>query len=231
MDRQVRRKLAMATSVRSFSRAHPSTDASYTVVLDRLNGTISRIEQLAKQQEGGYASKHAATARRADLRRRLQAGLLRHLVTVAEDVGSEVPAVGEKFRIPKANANHAAFRASASEMLDQARVNQEVLVKHGMSATLLDDLDAAIKEFDASLEETHGGRQSHVAARAEMKTLCDEIMRLVGMLDGFNRYRFHRDPELIVAWKSAKHIVTGPEPKDDEATVPPSSPGVEKPAA
>jgi hypothetical protein len=221
----------MATSVRTFSRAHPSADASYTLVLDRLDGTITRIEGLAKQQEGGYRSKHSAAVRRTDLRRRLQAGLLRLLVTAAEDVGSEAPAVGEKFRIPKSNATHAAFRASASEMLDSARANQELLVKHGMSATLLDELDTAVKEFDASLAETDDGKQSHVAARAEMKALSDEIMRLVGMLDGFNRYRFHRDPELIVAWESAKHVVSGPQPKEAEPTTIPVPPVVEKPAA
>jgi hypothetical protein len=109
-------------------------------------------------------------------------------------------------------------------MLEQARANQDVLVKHGMSATLLDELDAAVKEFDASLAETNDGKQSHVSARAEMKELCDEIMLLVGMLDGYNRYRFHRDPELIVAWESAKRIQGGPEPKQD-------APVVEKPAA
>jgi hypothetical protein len=214
----------MATSVRAFSRSHPSADTSYTLVLDRLDGTIVRIEELAKQQEGGYASKHSAAVRRADLRRQLQGGLLRHLVTVAEDVGAEEPAVGERFRIPRSNVPHTGFRARASEMLEQAKSNQEILLKHGMSATLVDDLTAALKEFDASLAETDDGKQSHVAARAEMKTLTDEIMRLVGMLDGFNRYRFHRDPELIVAWESAKRVVSGPEPK--------AEPGeVEKPAA
>ena len=104
----------MATSVRTFSRAHPSPDASYTLVLDRLDGTISRIEELAKQQEGGYVSKHSASVRRTDLRRRLQIGLLRHLVTAADDVGSEAPAVAEKFGIPNSNATHIAFRISAS---------------------------------------------------------------------------------------------------------------------
>jgi hypothetical protein len=223
MDRQVRRKLAMASSVRTFSRAHPSADTSYTLVLNRLDGTIVRIEELAKQQEGGYASKHSAAVLRTDLRRRLQGGLLRHLVTVAEDAGTEATGIGERFRLPRANTTHTGFRARASEMLEQARSNQEILVKHGMSATLLDELDAAVKEFDASLAETDDGKQSHVAARAEMKALGDEIMRLVGMLDGFNRYRFHRDPELIVAWESAKRIVSGPTPKPGQE--------VEKPAA
>ncbi len=200
-------------------------------MLDRLDGTILRIDELAKQQEGGFVSKHSASVRRTDLRRRLQAGLLRHLVTVAEDTGSEVPGVAEIFQVPNSNASHTVFRASASEMLDKARANQDPLVKHGLSATLLDELDAAVKEFDASLQETDDGKQSHVSARAEMKTLCDEIMRLVGMLDGFNRYRFHHDPELIVAWESAKHVVTGPQPTEAEPATPTSPSVVEKPAA
>ena len=29
------------------------------------------------------------------------------------------------------------------------------------------------------------------------------MTRLVGMLDGINRYRFERDPQLLVAWKTA----------------------------
>jgi hypothetical protein len=214
MNRQVRRKRAMAASVRTFCHAHPSADASYTLVLERLDGTIVRMDELAKQQEGGFVSKHSAVVRRKDLRRRLQLGLLRHLVTVAEDAGSEAPAVAEKFGLPSTSATHSGFRTSASKMLDEGRANRELLVKHGLSETMLDELDAAIKEFDASLQETDDGKQSHVAARAEMDTLCEEIMRLVGMLDGFNRYRFHHDRDLVVAWESAKHVVSGPQVKE-----------------
>jgi hypothetical protein len=220
----------MGTSVRTFSRAHPSADTSYTLVLDRLDGTITRIEELAKQQEGGFAAKHSSAVQRSDLRRRLQLGLLRHLVTVAEDVASEAPAVAERFRIPRANTTHSAFRASAAQMLEEARANQELLVKHGLSATLLDELDAAIKEFDTSLQESDDGKQSHVAARAEMNALSDELMRLVGILDGFNRYRYHHDPELIAAWESARHVVSGPKAKEVESPTLQAGTGLE-PAA
>jgi hypothetical protein len=220
----------MATSVRTFCRAHPSDDTSFTLVLDRLNSTILRIEELATQQESGYVSKHAATERRKDLRRRLQTGLLRHVVTAAEVAGRESVQVAGKFRLPGRSATHAVFRAAASEILGQARVYQEILAKHGLSVALLDDLDTAIKEFDSSLQESSDGKQDHVLARAEMKVLGDEIMQLVGMLDGFNRNRFHRDPELIVAWQSAKRIVRGPQPKESGPAAP-AAPEVEKPAA
>ena len=96
--------------------------------------------------------------------------------------------------------------------------------------SLRDQLATGLVKGKAGVaQETDDGKQSHVAARAEMKTLSDEISRLVGMLDGFNRYRFHLDPELIVAWESAKHVVTGPQPKETVATTP-VTPGLE-PAA
>jgi len=141
-------------------------------------------------------------------------------VTAAQDAGTDRPSVGEKFRLPSTSATHTAFRAVASKLLEEGRANQEVLVKRGLSASMLDELEAAIKEFDGSLQESDDGKQTHVAARAEMKALGDEIMRLVGMLDGFNRYRFHRESELIVAWESAKHVVSGPQVKEAESATP-----------
>lgn len=71
-------------------------------------------------------------------------------------------------------------------------------------------------------------------ARAELETLSDEVMRLVGMLDGINRYRFERDPQVLVAWKSAKHVVSGPQTEAGPAPGPaPDQPptGEVKPAA
>ena len=216
MNRQVQIKLAMATSVRHFGRAHPSTDGSYLSVLDRLDGVIIRIEELAQQQAGGQASLKSAAARRADVRRRLQMGLLRHLVTTAAHADSEAPGIVEKFPTPNCNATHVAYRAGAGELLNQARLNQELLVRHGLSVTLLGELESTLEEFDASLRESDDGKQSRVAAGAEMKALSDEITRLVGILDGFNRYRFHTQQELIVAWESAKHIAAAPQPKRDQ---------------
>ena len=155
-------------------------------------------------------------------------------MTVAEAPAPRIRGIAEKFRLPSTSATHTAYRAVASKLLEDGRANQEVLVKRGLSATMLDELDAAIKEFDASLQESDDGKQAHVAARAEMKELGDEIMRLVGILDGFNRFRFHHEPELIIAWESAKHVVTGPQAKEVESPptppAPPVTPGLE-PAA
>ena len=227
----------MAVRVRDFSRTHPSADASYASVLSRLEGAITRMEALAGQQQGGYLSKHSSTVRRKDLRRRLHGGLLRHLVTIAADAASENPALTEMFRLPAANATNKAFQTLARKMLEQGQAQKDLLAKHGLADKLLDDLGAAVNEFDASVAETNGGRQDHVLARAELDTLSDEVIRLVGMLDGLNRYRFERDRQLLVAWESARHVVTGPQAVTEENPGTPSpgpvqaGPGEVKPAA
>ncbi|MEO7987868.1 MAG: hypothetical protein ABI766_15185, partial [Gemmatimonadales bacterium] len=91
-----------------------------------------------------------------------------------------------------------------------------------------EDLTAAVDEFDASVDATNDGLLDHVSARAELKAASDEVVRLVGMLDGLNRYRFDREPQLLAAWESARHVVAG-----TVADVPVEglAPGEVKPAA
>jgi hypothetical protein len=62
------------------------------------------------------------------------------------------------------------------------------------------------------------------------------VLLLVSMMDGINRYRFQRDPQLLAAWKSAKHVVTGPQAEKVENPIPSTGPaqggpGEVKPAA
>jgi hypothetical protein len=41
-----------------------------------------------------------------------------------------------------------------------------------------------VDELDASVEETVESKQRHILTRSELRTLSDEVMQLVGMLDG-----------------------------------------------
>jgi hypothetical protein len=223
----------MGVRVRDFSHAHPSADATFAPVLERLDTRISRMEELVRQQEGGYLSKHSSVIRRKDLRRRLRDGLLRHLVTVAEVAGEEVPGLAEKFRLPRSNTRHAVFQGVARKMLEEGQANKEVLAKYGLADKLFEDLGAAVDEFDTSVAETNEGLRSHVGARAELQALGEEVVLLVGMLDGLNRYRFEHDAQLLAAWKSARHVQSGPQIKEVAAAPAPAptSGGEVKPAA
>lgn len=218
----------MAVRVRDFSRAHPSADANYATVLGRLDDRIARMDALAKQQQGGYLASHASATRRRELKQRLHHELLRHLVTVAEVAAADRPALAERFRLPPTTISHEAFRTLARKMLEQGQAERELLAKYGLADRLLDDLTAAVDEFDASVAESNQGRRDHVGASAELDAVSDEVMQLVDLLDGLNRYRFSAGGELRAAWESARNVVSGPKPP--EAPVAPPA-GEVKPAA
>ena len=81
-------------------------------------------------------------------------------------------------------------------MLEQGQAEQEVLIKHGLADKLLEDLAAAVDEFDGSVARANEARRGHVGAVAELQAVSDEVMQLVEMLDGLNRYRLAGNAEL-----------------------------------
>ena len=55
-----------------------------------------------------------------------------------------------------------------------------------------------------------GSRQAHVGASAELGAVADEVVQVVRVMDGLNRYRFLTDPELLAAWDSANNVSATP---------------------
>jgi hypothetical protein len=227
MNRLVSRRLNMAVRARDFCETNPSTDPSFVAVLGRLKEAINRMVLLGSRQVTGVLSRHASIVNRQQVRRRLRDDLLRHLITIAQDASAEQPGLGDKFEVPGTNLSSARFLAASKAMLDAGVAVKEVLVKRGLSETLLDDLATAVAEYEGTITATNTSREDHIGARAELQQVSDEVVQLVQMLDGINRYRFKGDPSLLAAWNAAKHVVGGPQPRTAEsgALETPAGPG------
>ncbi len=202
----------MVVRVRGFCRAHPLPDAGYAPALAQLEARIVHMEALARQEQGGVARSHASTVRRRLLRRRLHDQLLRHLVTVADVAAAAQPGLAESYELPNTHLTNEAFRTHARRLFEAGHRQQDLLTRYGLADALLGDLGAAVDEFDASVAQSNEARRDHVGARAELKAVSAEVMRLVEMLDGLHRYRFSGNAELKAAWDSARNVVTGPRP-------------------
>ena len=216
MDTTTRRKLEMAARVRDFSKANPSADPSYTDLLTRLEEGIDRAQELSAQQRAGQIQVGKSTERRKELRSALHESLIRHLVPVAQVASQEVPEVEKGFRLLRPHSNHEKFLTAARAMATEARSRSELFLRHGMATTLLDDLDLALKEYDVALEEAHAGLRARVGAGAELVAVTAELMRLVDVFDGLNRYRYRDHAEQRAAWDSAKNVVGPDHPKVEE---------------
>ena len=44
------------------------------------------------------------------------------------------------------------------------------------------------------------------AISGEKRAVADEVVQIVYVMDGLNRYRFMKDAELLAAWESASNV-------------------------
>ena len=85
-----------------------------------------------------------------------------------------------------------------------------MLIKHGLSASVLEQLGQLLDEFDAALALGNEGRTTHRGATAELRAVASEIVRTVRVMDGRNRQRFQEDGQLLGWWISASTVLGKP---------------------
>lgn len=206
MNAMLRRRLERATRVRDFIRAHRTDGAGEATALTRLEELIQRADTLAAQQRAGVVATRAATMQRDKLRRALQRKLLKYLAAVGAVAAKEHTELAAEFRLPT-DASNQAFLTAARGMLEKASSQKDLLVSLGLSASLLDDLTAAVGEFEKTLEATRAGKRDHVGASADLQAVAAEIAEQVRVLDGLVSYRFGDNAELMAAWASARDVL------------------------
>ncbi len=210
MDRNVRRKLAMAGRVLEFARTNPSEGESWTGVVTRLEELLSRAGLVEVAEQEGRLGAREARARRRELRDRIHREMVRHLVNTVEVAFKGDPARRKGFDLPRMNGPYQRYVSLAKATLARALPVRDELVAAGLGETLLDDLGQALDAFDAADADAVVKRREHVAARQALLSLIDEVMDQVTLLDGLLRPRFRTDAELAGTWELVR-AVDGPE--------------------
>jgi hypothetical protein len=233
MNANSRRRIEMGTRALDFSRAHPDPSPGYSAAVTRLEERLARAEHLATQQREGTLEVRAATVRKRELRQAMRKAHLAHLAQVARMAAREAPELAQKLVLRPGTRTYLSFRTAARGMAAEAQNQKELLVKYGLAETVLDNLAQALDRFDAAVESGGAGRQAHVGASAELQAVADEVVQIVRVMDGLNRYRFMTEPELLAAWESASNVLATPKsgtPKPVTGTEPPAG-GAIRPAA
>ena len=220
MNAALRRRLEMAVRVRGFLRAHKIEAVGDGKALAHFEELVARAEVLAAQQRAGVVATRSATLQRGGLRRALQTKLLRYLAAVGAVAAKGNTDLQAQFRLPNNGTSSVSFLTTARGMLEKATAQKDVLVEQGMSETLLDDLAAAIGEYERTLEASRVGREEHVGASADLAAVGSEIAEQVKVLDALVRYRFGDNAELMGVWASARNVL-GPFKGKGGSEVPP----------
>jgi hypothetical protein len=230
MNAMLRRRLERAVRVRDFLRAH-RTEGAEAVALTRLEQLLQRADELAAQQRAGVVAARGSSEQRAEVRRALQGKLLRYLAGVGRVAARENAELGAQFRLPRTRATNQAFVTLVQGMLEKATEHKDLLVKQGLSETVLTDITASLEQFEQTLEVTRAARREHIGASGDLRAVATEISEQVKLLDGLVRYRFGDDAELMTAWASARNVLGPFRPKNGTEPGTGETPGVIEPAA
>ena len=233
MDRRNEDRLNMARRALEFSQANLSSSPGYATALDQLKEQIARATQLAEEQRRGIGEVRTATREKEKYRRALRRTHLRHIADVAERAAAEDAELAQKFDLPRIPKRGLAFRAAARTMVELAEQQKELLSKYGLVDEVLQSARKAVEALDGWAERSAEGRRVHVGASAGTEVAISEAVRMVNILDSFNRARYENDPNRLTAWLAASNVVGPPSPASQPAATPgTSSPtGQEKTAA
>jgi hypothetical protein len=83
MENLPRRKLSMAHRALDCALGHPSTDASYTALVGRLQDRVGRADTLTVKQQEGLTGEGSTRGQRDAIKKKVLVQL-RHLVLVAD---------------------------------------------------------------------------------------------------------------------------------------------------
>ena len=168
MSIQIRRKLGTGARALEFMAANPfPTEPEQRVVLE-LKELVTRGEELLGQVLAGESGAAEASRQRRALVETLVRDLLRPLSVAGVAAAEEEPAVAQLRRVPSIKGSLQDIRVAAEAMAELASRHRDVLIRHGLSANLPDDLGAALAQFDAAMQQAHAGRRAHIGARAEL---------------------------------------------------------------
>jgi hypothetical protein len=228
MNAEIRLRLDMGDRVRRFHRDHPPEDPGQAGLVTRLGDRLDRADILIEQQRTGQVTAHASVLSK-DEHKVLVRDQLLVLQGTAQLAALDDPGFDARFEPPPISVSHRSFVAGSRVCLAQAAPMKDLLIKHGMPATFLDDLAGQVDLYEQVVENKITARSAHVGASADLEAVTAEIMLIVKLLDRINRIRYRKNPELLAAWRSARDVawVNPPEPEPESGE---GKPG-EEPAA
>ena len=232
-----RRVYDTCVRVVSWASAHPDDEPGFLVLLAQLQALVVRLGEVITMQRNGIVDSRSASARKAALRREILAVPVAHLAQIGGLAAREVHELDKAFRSQPSRSTTVAFQSAGRAMLEAAQTHKEVLVKHGLSESVLVEFERMLDQFDAAMRLGAEGRMRHTAATRELEALTREAGRLVRAMDARIRVRYRNDLPALEQWVSARAVLGVPRPGEEVAEPPvegggtPGAGGEVRPAA
>ncbi|MEK7403364.1 MAG: hypothetical protein AABZ80_13495 [Gemmatimonadota bacterium] len=192
--------------MREFLTQHPLADAPDALGAQpaELDDVIQRLSNEVVGQDAGIRFTRVHIERERNLGETLYADHMMPISRIARDVFGR-SGMDKAFRMPKTQVI-VPLVAGAKAMANAAEQEKDVFVHHGLPK----DFTEQLKSAASALEETRTAKtksaRDRTTATASVQDQVKRGRKAVRLLDAVLLPRLRKDPQLLVAWKSAKRV-------------------------
>lgn len=207
--------------LKAFANNHPEIPATtvwpqLVTELDSVNAALA--EQVAAE-ESGHSTKRTGTASRDDAREDLR-DLVEATVRTARAIDETKPGFAEGYR----GASQLSDRGLLDLAIGIARIappHKADFLSHGMSASFLETLDAAIAKLQQTMTAQSEGKAGVKSAGVEIEETMDQGMSVRRRMDAVVRNVYRDNAAVLAEWETASHIEAAPKKKKGGPEEPP----------
>lgn len=124
--------------------------------------------------------------------------LMKAMRDTAVSLEPEHPGISKNFRMPPTNGDEALIN-SARAFVAAATPLKSLFMSSELPASFLEDLTAAIEEFETLVSRYNQRRAENAATTASLKDALAAVIRLRAELDPIVRNKFRDNPAMIAA--------------------------------
>jgi hypothetical protein len=201
------RRYSMLVRVKEFGAAHADlfpADSLGERTFAELGGLIGRISAYVGSESSGRNEARQGGLTKGAAREALRTALVA-VARTARGIGVDTPDVADKFRLPVIQSDHE-LATTAQRFVADVTPLSDAFVAHGLPSTVVADLRAKVDAFERARSTQATARESHVGARAGIDATMGSAFALLQRLDAIVENRIGGDPDLLAAWRSARHV-------------------------
>jgi len=229
MDTLAVRRFNMLVRIREFGTAHPDlfpADSLGARTLAELGDIVDRLHASAMSESSGHSAARQGTVSKTAARQALRSAL-EAIARTARGIAVDTPGVAGGFLVPRGQNDHE-LAIAARRFADDAAPLAASFIAHGLPASFVADLQAALGLFERATGGRATAREAHVGARAGIGAAIDAAFAILPRLDAIVENGVAGNPSLLAAWRSARHV-EGRSVRTEtvpEELVPPAEPAV-----
>ncbi|MEA2174395.1 MAG: hypothetical protein QOD00_1987 [Blastocatellia bacterium] len=181
--------------------------STFRAQFDALKALVTELQGHIGEQDSGKRVAKQGSSSKAAAREKLRESLAA-INRTARTMDMDTPGLAEAFQMPA--RNDTALAGAARAFHTNATPLKARFLQNEMPADFLEQLQANLTAFEATVNSQNLGTEQHVAATAHIDDLLARGQKIVKQLDTLIRNKFPDDRALLTLWNSSSHVERSP---------------------